>query len=180
MNVYTTCLVLHVVGAVGLFAAVGVEGAGLFCLSRATTNQDVRGALGALGLNRFVGPPSTLLTLAPGLYMTRAWGWPPWIQASLGLLAFVVVVGAVVTGRRTAGLERELGLAGELRRPFREQALIASFAARAALLLAIIVLMVTKPGLPTCLALSGLAAFTAALLVFASRLTWPARGKPPT
>jgi len=71
----TACLVLHVLGAVGLFAALGVEGAGLFCLSRATTHQEVRAALGALGLNRFVGPPSILATLAPGLYMTRNWGW---------------------------------------------------------------------------------------------------------
>jgi hypothetical protein len=32
MTVYATCLVLHVLGAVGLFAALGIEGAGLFAL----------------------------------------------------------------------------------------------------------------------------------------------------
>jgi len=175
----TACLVLHVLGAVGLFAALGVEGAGLFCLSRATTHPEVRAALGALGLNRFVGPPSILATLAPGLYMTRNWGWPPWIATSLGLLAIVVVVGAVITGRRVTRLERETVSAGELQRSVRDPTLISSFVARAALLLTLLVLMVTKPDLLACLALSGVAASAAILLVLGARLPRPARVQPP-
>jgi hypothetical protein len=90
VTAYAICLVLHVLAAVGLFAALGVEGAGLFCLSRATTGHEARSALSALDLNRFVGPPSILATFAPGRYMTRTWGRPPWIGASLGLLEIVV------------------------------------------------------------------------------------------
>jgi hypothetical protein len=174
MTVYTACLVLHVVGVAGLFAALGVEGAGLFCLGRASTNREVRGALGAIGLNRLVGPPSILATLAPGLYMTRTWGWTPWIDTSLGLMAIVVVVGAAVTGRHTARLERQIGDAGELPHPVHGRTLTASFVARTALLVATILLMVAKPDLLVSLAVAGIAASAGTLLLLRSRSPHPA------
>jgi hypothetical protein len=178
MTSYTACLVLHVLGAAGLFAALGVESAGLFSLSRTATKNETRVALGALGLNRFVGPPSILATLAPGLYMTRTWGWPPWIETSLALLAVIVVVGAVITGRVTARLERETGSAGDLQGPIREPTLTASFAARAALLVAILVLMVTKPDLAGCLLVGGAGASVGAILLLRSRRSRPAAEEP--
>jgi hypothetical protein len=169
MTVYTVCLVLHVVGVAGLFAALGIEGAGLFCLRHAATNREVHGALGAIGLNRLVGPPSIIATLVSGFYMTRTWGWTPWIDASLGLMAVVVVVGAAVTGRRTARLERELVGAGELPQPIHDHTLVASFVARTALLVAVLLLMVTKPDLPASLAVAGAGALSGAFLFARSR-----------
>jgi hypothetical protein len=174
MTLYTVCLVLHVVGVAGLFTALGIEGGGLFCLGRASTNHEVRGALAAIGLNRLVGPPSILATLVSGFYMTRTWGWTPWIDTSLGLMAVVVVVGAAVTGRRTARLERDVGEAVELHRPIRDRTLTASFLARTALLVATLLLMVTKLDLPGSLAVAGAGALSGALLFARSRTRRPA------
>jgi hypothetical protein len=85
----------------------------------------------------------------------------------------------VITGRRVTRLERETVSAGELQRSVRDPTLISSFVARAALLLTLLVLMVTKPDLLACLALSGVAASAAILLVLGARLPRPARVQPP-
>lgn len=168
MTLYQFAVVAHVFGAVGLFLAVGIEAAGLFCLFRATTNAEIRTGLAALGLNRFIGPPSILATLVTGVYGAHTWGWPPWIAASLALLMAVVLVGAVITGRATATLERRLmAYAVNVELPIRAR-LAGSFTARGTLLVAILVLMLTKPGLSASCTIGGTAALAAMLALSSS------------
>jgi hypothetical protein len=173
MTAYTICVVVHLVGVAGLFVALGIEGAGLFCLGRASTRGEVRNALGALGLNRRVGPPSILTALASGFYMARVWGWVPWMGTSLGLMVIVVGIGAAVTGRRTSRLQREMGAAEEIPLPTHEPALATSFAARSLLLAAILVLMVTKAGLAGCLSVAATAVSVALLLLLRPKPAGP-------
>jgi hypothetical protein len=174
MTIYIIAIVLHVVGATGLFVALGVEAAGLRTVLGATTADEVRTGLAATRLNRVLGPPCVLATLASGTYGASTWGWPWWIRISLAMLVLVVAVGAVVTGRRTAALERQSRTNAELALPLREPVLVASFWTRAALLVAILVLMVAKPGFSTCLAVAG-AAILVTLLVVESSLRQPRR-----
>jgi hypothetical protein len=177
MTVYLVAIVLHAVGATGLFVALGVEAASLHTVLRATTASEVRTGLGATRLNLVLGPPCVLVTLASGIYGARTWGWTWWIGTSLAMLVVVVAVGAIATGRRTEALDRQSRTSAELTLPLREPALVASFWARAALLVAILILMVTKPGFSGCLAVAG-ATMLVALLVVASSLRQPRPGRP--
>jgi hypothetical protein len=169
MTVYPVAIVLHVVGATGLFVALGVEAASLRTVLRATTAGEVRTGLATTRLNRVMGPPCILATLASGIYGASTWGWTWWIGISLAMLVVIVAVGAVATGGRTAALERQSLTSAELALPLRVPALVASFWTRAALLVAILILMVTKPVFSTCLAVAG-PAMLVALLVVASSL----------
>jgi hypothetical protein len=65
---------------------------------------------------------------------------------------------------------REINAAGERPLPIHEPALTASFAGRTALLTAIVVLMVTKPGLLACFAVSAVATSLGVALFLRSRV----------
>jgi hypothetical protein len=158
---------LHVFGAVGLFVAVGIEAAGLRSLFAAKTVGESRLALDAIGLNRLVGPVATLLTLATGIIVTRSWGWQPWVACSVGLFVFIVIVGAAVTGRRTAQLERELKQPDSKPGRVDVGVLRASLHARLVLLGAILALMVTRPELTGSVAVAGSATCAALAALFA-------------
>ena len=68
MNVYSIVLYVHIVGALGLFVALGLEWTALARLRGAATAEEARGALGALGPTRVIGPLSLAAILVAGLY----------------------------------------------------------------------------------------------------------------
>ena len=90
---------LHVVSALGLTAAFGVEAAGLVGLRRATSAAQ---ALLWLRTRRWVlliGPGSIGLVLATGIYLTVAeWGTGAWIVVSLVSLVALASIGGVLIG----------------------------------------------------------------------------------
>lgn len=66
---------LHVVGALGLTAAFGVEAAGLVGLRRATSTGEASQWLRTRRWVQLIGPGSIGLVLASGIYLTVAeWG----------------------------------------------------------------------------------------------------------
>ena len=68
MNVHSIVLYVHIVGALGLFVALGLEWTALARLRGAATAEEARGALGALAPTRVIGPLSLAAILVAGLY----------------------------------------------------------------------------------------------------------------
>src|SRR5256885_8570677 len=69
MSVYAIAVFLHIVGALGLFAALALEWASLYNLRRVATAAQAREWAKLLSALRFVGGPSALTILVTGLYM---------------------------------------------------------------------------------------------------------------
>lgn len=144
---------LHVVGALGLTAAFGVEAAGLVGLRRATGADEALLWLRSRQWVLLIGPASIGLVLATGIYlMVATWGADAWILVSLVGLVAVASIGGVLTGvpmaRLTPAVERASGpLPEELRRGLRSPLLTVSIMTRIAITVGIVFLMVEKPAL---------------------------------
>src|SRR5438105_1519140 len=109
MSVYAMAVFLHIVGALGLFAALALEWASLYNLRRVPTAGQAREWTKLLSALRFVGGPSTLTILVTGTYMMATrWGGQGWIGAGLAGLVLIAVVGGAQRGRERLGVARLL------------------------------------------------------------------------
>jgi hypothetical protein len=142
-------LFIHVVGAMGIFVALGMEALALAQLRRAADSAAARAALAALGAAQRVGGPSMLLLVLSGLYLATAyWRWEgAWI--GLGFLGLVSIgaIGGLMTGRNVNRLRKGRETSATVT-SLAEVAptFWASFVIRAALLVAVVFLMTAKPG----------------------------------
>ena len=154
---------LHVVGALGLFVALGLEWAGVQNLRRSVTTsqaQEWMKQLRGLGL---VERPSLLVLLVTGIYLTATiGGGRPWI--GLGLLALLVVaaLGELITRRGlrkvTAALPDEDGpVTPALARQLADPVFALSAWLRTALALGVVFIMSTKPDRAGALSALGIA-----------------------
>jgi hypothetical protein len=148
---YSISLFLHIVGALGLFASLAFEQAGLVNLRRARTYAQAREWLSLFrGLQRIQGP-AALVLVATGLYMmVTSWRHQAW--AGLGLVGMVVmaIIGVVVTGRRMKAIGRAMPaddgpLTAAVRARLDDRALRTSASVRVALALGIVFNMSVKP-----------------------------------
>ncbi|MCL5995060.1 MAG: hypothetical protein M1546_03265 [Chloroflexi bacterium] len=152
MTLYSLALFMHVVGALGLFVALGLEWTSLLFLRRAVSAEEVRLWSNALALVRRLGPASMVAILLPALYMTATtWGWVPWIVVALASMLLFPVLGAL-SGMRLARVGQaaaaERGsLSTALRDQLRHPLFLTSIRMRTALALGIVFLMTVKPGL---------------------------------
>jgi hypothetical protein len=155
---------LHVVGALGLFAALGLEWAGLFNLRRATEVGQVREWMRLLGAPRFLGGPAALILLVSGIYMSSTrWGPQGWIIVALVGMVLIAVLGAALGGRRAGSIVRALRaengpISPALARQLHDPVLTLSLRLRVALFLGIIYLMSIRPSTAGALAAMGVAA----------------------
>lgn len=150
--VYPFAVFVHVVGAVGLGAAVGVEALALGRLRRAATTDDARGWLRQLALGGRIGPYSMLAVLASGIWMTATvWGHVPWVATAFAGMVVMGALGGGVTGRALrrlgAALQAERGVepSEDLRARLATPVLTASLWLRAGLLVGVLGLMTVKP-----------------------------------
>jgi hypothetical protein len=118
--VYDAAHFLHVVGALGLTAAFGVEAAGLVGLRRATDADEALLWLRSRRWVLLIGPASIGLVLATGIYLTVVeWGPDAWILVSLASLAAVAGIGGFLIGIPWRGSHLRLsGLQGRCLRSF--------------------------------------------------------------
>src|SRR5207247_1498985 len=126
---YALAVFLHIVGALGLFAALALEWASLYNLRRVATAAQAREWAKLLSALRFVGGPSALTILVTGLYMMATrWGGQGWIGAGLAGLVLIAALGGALSGRRSAAIARTIagetgtlsaGLRPQLRHPRR-------------------------------------------------------------
>src|SRR5262249_31547983 len=151
------------VGGLGLFAALGLEWAGLYHLRRSTAMGQVRDWVRLLSAPRFVGGPAALTILATGIYMSIVrWGQQAWIGAAFLGVILMAVLGAVLGGGQLRRIGQALrGVEGPvpevLEQRIRDPLLVASAWLRTGLALGIVFLMVTKPAGPASLAVLGAA-----------------------
>jgi hypothetical protein len=164
VSVYSISLFLHVVGALGLFAVLALEWAGLLQLRRATRTAQAREWVRLLAAPRVLGGPAALLILVTGVHMSATrWGPQGWIVAGLAGMVVIAVLGAAVGGRRVAAIARALpaddgAIPPALDWQLRDPALALSLRFRTALFLGVVFLMSTHPGVGGALAAMGLAA----------------------
>lgn len=163
MNNYSIALFLHIVGALGLFVALGLEWTGLWQIRSATTLEQVRGWMGILNNVHKVGFVSMLTTVITGIYlMVLFWGGEVWITVSVGSLVLVITLAQVVTAPRMAAIGQALVTEkGPLSKAFHNLAnhplLSISIQTRVAITLGIVLLKIAKPDLGGSLLAIGIA-----------------------
>jgi hypothetical protein len=171
----TVLVFVHVTSAIGIFAALAIEGAMLLQVRRSLDSAQLRAALTGFRLVPRVAIPGLLGTILSGLYLTATvWGWRAvWIDAAfLGLIA-TAAIGAVTTGPRIARLQTTLN--GDDRR---DPLLLASFIMRTSILIGIVFLMTVKPPLEAsvlAVTTAGGVGFLAALPCFGRRTSHGSR-----
>lgn len=163
MSVYSISLFLHIVGALGLFAVLGLEWAGLYHLRRTTRAGQVREWTRLLVAPRVAGP-AALITVVTGFHLTATrWGPQGWIIAGLAGMAVVAVLSAAVGGRRAGVIARALPaedgpIPASLHRQLHDPVLALALRVRTALFLGVVFLMSAKPNGGGALAVMALAA----------------------
>jgi hypothetical protein len=152
MSVYPFLIFVHVLGAVGTFAALTIEIVSLGRLRRAETPSDVRIWMGLLARAFRVGPLPMVTILLSGVWMmSMGWGRQPWLVSAMIGLVGMAVLGGLLSLRRVRRLRAALTFESrsELSDAFRSalsgNALIASLRLRTAIGVAILGLMAFKP-----------------------------------
>src|SRR5512139_2002738 len=109
MNGNSIALFLHIVGALGLFVALGLEWTGLGQIRSAMTVEPIRAWMGILKNVRTFGFASMLTTVLTGIYMMlTAWGGVAWIIVTLGSLILLIALSLALTGPRMAAIGQAL------------------------------------------------------------------------
>ena len=156
-------LFVHITAAMGVFAAMGIEGVALLQLRRASSLAQLQAAVNGLRLMQRVMALSALTLVLSGLYLAgSAWGWSvPWINLGFASLVAAAVLGGATTGRTIGRVQA--GASDQLRAPL----LGISYRTRIAMLIGIVYLMTVKPALGESLIV--MAAATAVGLAFGLR-----------
>jgi hypothetical protein len=163
MNGYSIALFLHIVGALGMFVALGLEWTGLCQIRSAMTFEVVREWMGILGGLRRFGFASMLLAVITGVYMLRTvWGGVAWAIVTLGALVLVIALSAALSAPRTAAMGRALAtekgpLSSTFHRLANQPLLWISIQTRVAIALGIVFLKTAKPDLGGSLLTMGVA-----------------------
>jgi hypothetical protein len=153
MDGYSTALFLHIVGALGIFAALGLEWTGLRQIRAAAAPEPVRAWLLILKGASRVGLVSMLAVIVSGIYMmATAWGPAAWIIVTIAALVLVIALALALSGPRLAAIGRALAAQpGRLPPTFiglaNNPLLWVSIQTRVAIVLGIVFLKVAKPDL---------------------------------
>lgn len=174
MNSYSTiALFLHIVGALGVSAALGLEWTGLWQIRSAVLPEQALTWMGIFKSVRKVGFISMLTTVITGIYMiVTYWGGKPWIVVTMGSLILMIVLAQVLTTPRMAAIGRAVAREkGSVSQAFRklvnDPMLLISIQTRVAIVIGIIFLKIAKPDLGGSLLIIGVSI----VLGFAS--AWP-------
>jgi hypothetical protein len=153
MSIFSIALFLHIVGALGVSVALGLEWIGLSQIRRSTVPQQIRAILGLVESTTRFGFISMLTTFITGIYMVwTAVGWVPWILVVLGALILLIVLTRALTTPRMAAVARTLATEKEsvsqtCRNLMDDSVLWVSLQTRVAVVLGIIFLKIVTPNL---------------------------------
>lgn len=151
MAAYSVAVFLHVVGALGLFVALGLEWSGVQNLRRSATTSQAREWLKQLHGLRLVERPSLLVLLVTGSYLTATiGGGRPWIGLGLATLLAIAALGGLVTRRVLRKIGAELPednrpVMPALARQLADPIFTLSAWVRTTLALGVVFIMSTKP-----------------------------------
>lgn len=153
MSVYSIVLFLHILGALGFFAALGIEWMTMMQLRKATTAEYVQDWLNAANSFRRVGMVSMLVLLLAGIYMmATVWRGIPWLLVSLGdIVLLMVTMGRISSPRVKAIREAVAAEKGpvslNLQELVQHPMLWVGIQSRIIIALGIVFLMTVKPDL---------------------------------
>lgn len=180
MTLFSGIVFLHVVSALGIFAALSLEILVLYHLRRASSGQEARASLDLVPGSSPFFAASGVIALLTGVYLTlQTSAWPqPWLKIAMVALALMVPLGAV-SGRKMRAIRRLAALEGrddsELARRLQDGVLTISVNCRMALVLGIVLLMTAKPELRESI---GVALMSLVLGLASAVVFW--RGAPAT
>jgi hypothetical protein len=163
MNSYSIALFVHIVGALGLFVALGLEWTGLRQIRSGILPQQARAWMGTLKSAHRLGFASMLTAVLTGAYMmVTVWRGAPWLTVVVGSLVLLIALSAALTGPRMAAIGRALATGQDLATPIfpglaRHPLLWLSIQTRVAIALGIVFLKVAKPDLGVSLLIIGIA-----------------------
>jgi hypothetical protein len=151
MNTYSSVAFLHVMAAIGLFAALVIEWMSLRLLQRSASYEQGRESMAVWGLVAKVGGPATLVALASGIYLARsisAWN-RSWVAVAIPTMIVIAIAG-VPSARIRKRLAKLIAvnagsLPDELRTQLTPRTWTASLRVRTALLLGLVYEMTAKP-----------------------------------
>ncbi len=105
---YNVALFVHIVGALSLFIAAGLEWVALDRMRRAQTAEQIREWVGALRPIKHLLEAGALMILVAGLYLAFVrWGWTTaWLDVALIAFLTMSVVGPRVIARRFGTIAR--------------------------------------------------------------------------
>ena len=156
MTEYDVALFFHLLGAFSFVAGTVVAGVAFETARRKTDAAAIAVLLGLSRIGVVLVAVGTLLVLGFGLWLVHLGGWgydAGWVDAALGLLAATAVLGAIggQKPKQARKLARRLAadgrpVDGELRALLDNRAALAVNYLSALMLLAIVALMVFKPG----------------------------------
>ena len=153
MNYYLIAKLLHILGALGFFMALGLEVLSLWQARNAGTSMQVRERLHISSSAQRLGPISMLLILISGFSMMAiARISSAWLMVAFGALALMVLLGLALTAPRMAAIRRALStesgpLSSSLHDLLHDSRLSLSIHLRVGLALGVVVLMTLKPDL---------------------------------
>lgn len=153
MNYYLIVKLIHIIGALGFFMALGTEWLSLSYARNATTSEQVRERLQISRSAQRLGPFSMLTILITGIYMmATVWHRVGWLLVALGALILIVVLGAALTRPRMAAVGQTLAtekgpVSSSLQRLLNNSLLWLSLRTRVSIALGIVFLMTLKPEL---------------------------------
>ena len=172
MSTYGIVVFLHIVGALGLFAGIGLEQVSLARLREVSTTNQARDWLAVLGSLRRVDGPSGLLILATGIFMmiTR-WQHQPWTGLAIIGMVLMAVLSIAVTARRVRALKVAVPssdgpISTALSTRLSDPAMRAAATIRAAIALGIVFNMALKPAGPSALVVLVVALAAGILVAF--------------
>jgi hypothetical protein len=155
MNIYTIVLFLYIISAIGVCIGISVVLLGVVLLRRAQGVEQVRSTLAFVTIAFPIAGFSMLLLLAAGFYLAlSAWSLrTSWIAVTLVSLLLMIALGAGLIGPRMRAIvmaTRESpdgSLPSQLSARIHDPVLCTVLLIQAVLLLGIVFLMTTKPGL---------------------------------
>jgi hypothetical protein len=153
MSIFSMALFLHIVGALGVSVALGLEWIGLSQIRKSTVPGEIRAILKIIQSTTRFGFTSMLSTVITGIYMVlAAVGWVPWLLVVIGALVLLIVLTRVLTAPRMAVIGQALALENgpvslTLHNLINDPTLWISIQTRAAIVLGIIFLKIVTPGL---------------------------------
>lgn len=153
MSIFSIALFLHIVGALGVSVALGLEWIGQSQIQRSTVADEIRAFLNVVQSTTRFGFISMLSTVITGIYMVlSAVGWTPWLLVVIGALVLVIVLTRALTAPRMAVVGQAFAMEkGSISQSFhnllRDPMLWISIQTRVAIVLGIIFLKIATPGL---------------------------------
>ncbi len=158
MSFYSIVLFLHITGALGLFAGIGLEWMILYHFKKITVTANAYEWSGSFSILRVVFSYSGILILLSGIYMTIIIkNITAWIITGFILYLFLAAFGSIVMAKKIGLVIKALPAEGEklsekILKQIQNPLLHQSLKVRTSLALGIIFLMTVKPGWPVTIA----------------------------